>query len=643
MSNQRSTHNNKSIDSFQTSSRSEIEDNLYAANISLLIYFPIFICYLLTELGIFYIPIITVRIASIFCLFLVIFVEFIGRTPEFSGDNNTKYLIVLAAIINTLVLTSLFNFHAVLALFIPIAVAINYHSTKVSIFAFIGLIVCSFVSPILGLMLGTWQNTFFTMLSWCATGIPGPDSIPSIIEMGPFPCIILFISLPQVIIVSALGSVVFLTNKRKQNTYKEQIIALRESRDAALDGLADIVENRDSNTGGHIKRTSEVVKMLISALCEDSEDSFYEDVIKAAPLHDLGKIAIPDSILTKPGRLTPEEFEYIKIHPKKGYSIVKTILRNTQDECLLKVAENIALYHHEKYDGTGYPDGLKGDAIPLEARIMAIADVYDALVSKRCYKESIPHEEAFKVIKDSMGTHFDPNLWFCFAKSHPDIVKYYENHKELIQVPRNFIWDLDGTLIDSYKVIVDSLYEVSVMHGVNYSKEKINKIIIDNTADTYLDILHEESGIDLNILIKENLEISKKKRDDIGSIRNASEILSALEKMGAKNFVYTHRGESAHYILDRLGLTDYFVEIVTGENGFPRKPNGDGVKYLVDKYLLNPQTTYYVGDRTIDMDCAKDAGVKGILYKPAGSYCDENGSEDYIVNDLMEIIDIEIG
>lgn len=202
----------------------------------------------------------------------------------------------------------------------------------------------------------------------------------------------------------------------------------------------------------------------------------------------------------------------------------------------------------------------------------------------------------------------------------------------------NFIWDLDGTLIDSYKVIVDSLYEVSVMHGVYYPKEKINKIIIDDTADTYLEILNKESGIDLNVLIDENLEISNKKRDEIESMKNASEILSTLEKMGARNFVYTHRGKSAFYILDRLKLTDYFLELVTGENGFLRKPKGDAVKYLVNKYQLNPDTTFYVGDRTIDMDCAKDAGVKGILYKPDGSYCDENGSEDYIVDDLMKIV-----
>ena len=165
--------------------------------------------------------------------------------------------------------------------------------------------------------------------------------------------------------------------------------------------------------------------MLINGLSLD--EPYRECIIKAAPLHDLGKIAIPDNILNKPGRLTEEEFEYIKIHPQKGYDIVDTIFSGLDDKRLLEVSENIALYHHEKYDGSGYPKGLKGEEIPLEARIMAIADVYDALVSKRVYKKPMPHEEAYKVIKDSMGTHFDPSLEACFDKAFPEICRYYSD------------------------------------------------------------------------------------------------------------------------------------------------------------------------------------------------------------------------
>ena len=130
-------------------------------------------------------------------------------------------------------------------------------------------------------------------------------------------------------------------------------------------------------------------------------------MIKAAPMHDLGKIAVDDAILRKPGRFTPEEFEKMKAHAAEGARIVHEILKGTDDEDFQRIAENVAHYHHERWDGSGYPDGLKGEEIPLEARIMAIADVYDALVSKRVYKESMSFEKADAIIMEGMGTQFD--------------------------------------------------------------------------------------------------------------------------------------------------------------------------------------------------------------------------------------------
>lgn len=154
-----------------------------------------------------------------------------------------------------------------------------------------------------------------------------------------------------------------------------------------------MVENRDNSTGGHIKRTSEVVEILIQTIKEnnllDLSDEFCNDMIKAAPMHDLGKIAIEDSILQKPGKFTDEEFNIMKTHSEKSAEIIENILRGVEEDSFVDVAENIARYHHEKWNGMGYPEGLTGEEIPLEARIMAIADVYDALVSKRCYKEAI--------------------------------------------------------------------------------------------------------------------------------------------------------------------------------------------------------------------------------------------------------------
>ncbi len=193
--------------------------------------------------------------------------------------------------------------------------------------------------------------------------------------------------------------------------------------------MADMVENRDNNTGGHIKRTSYVVSILIDTIKEngllDKTDEFYNDVIKAAPMHDLGKIAVDDAILRKPGRLTPEEFEIIKTHSEKSAQLVEGILRGVEEEHFVNTAVNVARYHHEKWDGSGYPEHLSGENIPLEARIMAVADVYDALVSRRCYKEPMSFEKANSVMLESMGSHFDPSLQNVFELSRPKLEQYY--------------------------------------------------------------------------------------------------------------------------------------------------------------------------------------------------------------------------
>ena len=139
-------------------------------------------------------------------------------------------------------------------------------------------------------------------------------------------------------------------------------------------------------------------------------DDAIEEIENAAPLHDIGKIAIPDSILLKPGRFTPDEFEVMKKHSVKGGEMVDSIFVNLGDKPFLDKAYDIAVSHHEKWDGSGYPKGLKGEEIPLAARIMAIADVYDALVSKRVYKDSMAPKDAFGIIVRDAGTHFDPHI-----------------------------------------------------------------------------------------------------------------------------------------------------------------------------------------------------------------------------------------
>ena len=201
-----------------------------------------------------------------------------------------------------------------------------------------------------------------------------------------------------------------------------QSLRVEKIQQSVISSLATVVEERDENTGEHIQRTSEYVRMLSDAMKADSRyvsvsAEFLNNVQLAAPLHDMGKIRIPDAILNKPGRLTDEEYTVMKRHSAYGAEIIEKTLQVIEEEDYYNVAKNIARHHHERWDGKGYPDGLKGGEIPLEARIMALADVYDALVSKRVYKEAFSKEKACEILREGAGTQFDPDLTRLFLKS----------------------------------------------------------------------------------------------------------------------------------------------------------------------------------------------------------------------------------
>ena len=218
-------------------------------------------------------------------------------------------------------------------------------------------------------------------------------------------------------------------NEELETEVDKQTNHIVEMHDNLIMSMAMMVESRDNSTGGHIRRTSEGVRILIDEIKKgddlDLSDEFCKCIIKAAPMHDIGKIAVDDVILRKPGRFNDEEFEKMKIHSAEGARIVHEILKDTDDEEFKKIAENVAHFHHERWDGSGYPDRLKGEEIPLEARIMAIADVYDALVSKRVYKESMSFEEADRIIMEGMGTQFDAKLKPYYIKAKPRFEAYY--------------------------------------------------------------------------------------------------------------------------------------------------------------------------------------------------------------------------
>lgn len=198
--------------------------------------------------------------------------------------------------------------------------------------------------------------------------------------------------------------------------------------DAFLLTLADMVENRDQNTGDHIRKTAAYVKILLEELKREGTygneltDEFIRNVVSSAPLHDIGKIAVSDVILNKPGKLTDEEFEIMKTHAAAGGEIISSLIKKVPDSKYLYEAQNLAMYHHEKWNGKGYPSGKAGVDIPLSARVMAVADVFDALISNRCYKKGFSYEKAFSIIREERGRQFDPQIVDAFFAAEDQIL-----------------------------------------------------------------------------------------------------------------------------------------------------------------------------------------------------------------------------
>jgi putative two-component system response regulator len=211
-----------------------------------------------------------------------------------------------------------------------------------------------------------------------------------------------------------------LVSKRTRDL-EARTLELQNSQDLTIFALGSIAETRDNETGNHIYRTSAYVEVMARQLAVNSSwqnsvaANEWEMIWKSAPLHDIGKVGIPDHILMKPGKLTPEEFEVMKRHPTLGRDAIRSAeLRVKSEGSFLRVASEITYGHHERWDGTGYPQGIAGNEIPLSARLMALADVYDALISVRVYKPAFPHSKAVEIIREGRGSHFDPEVLDVF-------------------------------------------------------------------------------------------------------------------------------------------------------------------------------------------------------------------------------------
>ena len=204
--------------------------------------------------------------------------------------------------------------------------------------------------------------------------------------------------------------------------------------------LADMVESRDKNTGQHIKKTAAYVGIILRKMQEmgmhpeEIDDDFINNVVNSAPLHDIGKIQVPDAILNKPGKLDDEEYDIMKEHTVAGEDVIERVIKEVPESGYLNVAKDLAHYHHEKWNGQGYPEGIAGTDIPLSARVMAVADVFDALVSRRVYKPGMPMDKAVSIIKNDAGSHFDPEVVEAFCAAEDEIREVKERFEALEDV-----------------------------------------------------------------------------------------------------------------------------------------------------------------------------------------------------------------
>lgn len=391
------------------------------------------ICELCNIIGLFKVETVTMLIAvcvSFFAFSLPILIwlfhdKLMKKTPSVLQWGGFKFLIVFSVYFGIMITCVVLTFHAVLLMVLPAIFAAQYTDQKRLLkWMIIGSFILVPISVYGGFFLGVVDRNFFA-------GIANRGRIPlteriAICPPSRYLDLLTHYVIPRLLAILSINALLSGIGNRnsamleKQNELAEQVGAeLRkrnEIQSIVIGNLSSLIESRDENTGEHVHRTKDYVGMLAREMEQDEafrgqlNAELIEEMENVAPLHDIGKIGVSDTILLKPGKLTPEEFELIKLHTTKGGVMIRNLFANLDDPLFLRLAEDIAVSHHEWWDGSGYPEGKKGEEIPLAARIMAVADVYDALVSDRVYKKAIPKEEALQIIYSESGTHFDPDI-----------------------------------------------------------------------------------------------------------------------------------------------------------------------------------------------------------------------------------------
>lgn len=278
------------------------------------------------------------------------------------------------------------------------------------------------------------NHKLFGVIHAIISGILIGPFLPLYVDMGvsqePLNWIIRSIYLISISLIVNYFARYYIKEFEKNHRIEKEI---SQSNMATIYALIKLSESRDDETGTHVERVSQLCKLLAIKMqgfpqyTEYITDTYIENLCKASMLHDIGKVGIPDNILLKPGKLTSEEFEIIKQHPIIGSNVLAELYNMYPNNSFLKLGHSIVRYHHEKWDGSGYPNGISQDEIPLSARIMAIVDVYDALRSKRIYKDSYGHEHSIDVIKEGKGKHFDPDITDIFINNAEEFKNTYDS------------------------------------------------------------------------------------------------------------------------------------------------------------------------------------------------------------------------
>lgn len=394
--------------------KNEQEANRVVAK-TMLITFGVFtLVYILNLVGVFVVDALLMNIAYFIGSASLIVPSLINHFHK-TESRKLKYIYVSLAALFLMVIVSILTYHSVVFYVFPIAIGGLYFSKQVTRFASIATFIVTVCGQYIGYFIGVVDK-----------------NAPNLYALT------IYNVLPRSLIIMALAALLELMTNRTSALLKEDAKnyehQAKYSR-SMIYGFATLVENRDENTGGHIRRTSIYAELLAAKLKEKGiysdiiTDEFIKSLAMVAPLHDIGKIAIPDSILCKPGKLTDEEFDIMKSHSARGGEIIKETFSEISGEDYGEMAYEVARYHHEKWNGRGYPEGLSGENIPLSARIMTVADVFDAVSEKRCYRDAMSIDKCFEIISDGIGRDFDPVIAKTFLEMRETITEIRNRDK----------------------------------------------------------------------------------------------------------------------------------------------------------------------------------------------------------------------